>query len=261
MNNPRMNILRNISICSLYLFLYIPIVVLVTFSFNEESFPSPWTKFTLKWYQELFSEGTLWHAFGNSLIIAITATFLTLMIGVFLLFYAFQGGKIQRILSLFYGNIIIPETVLAISLMSFFTSLSIPLGFTSLIVAHTVLGLGFFIPLIYGRFVEIDQKIIEASLDLGATPFETFYKITFPLLKTSLISSALLIFILSFDDFILSYFCAGSSTQTLSLYILSMLRSGVSPIVNALSTFLLFLSSILVYFYFSLEARPKRGLP
>lgn len=255
-----MNLLRNISICCIYLFLYIPILVLVTFSFNQESFPSPWTQFTFKWYRELFLESTLWHAFGNSSIIAVSATTLTLMIGMFLLFYASQGGKIQRILNLFYGNIIIPETVLAISLMSFFTTLSIPLGFTSLVVAHTVLGLGFFVPLIYGRFIDIDQKLIEASLDLGASPFETFYKITLPILKTSLISSALLIFVLSFDDFILSYFCAGSSTQTLSLYILSMLRSGVSPVINALSTFLLFMSSLLVYFYFSLESRPKRGI-
>ncbi len=238
-----------------YLFLYVPIVVLVVFSFNTESYPSPWSAFTLRWYRELFSDVYLWKAFSNSLVVAVFSTLISLTTGVLLIFYAAQGGRIGKALALFYGNIIIPETVLAVALLGFFTLVSIPLSLLTLIVSHTVLGLGFVIPMVYARFLELDYRLTEASLMLGATPVQTFFKVTLPLLLPTLITTALLVFIISFDDFILSYFCAGSSSQTLSLYILSMIRSGVSPVVNALSTLLLFLSSVLVWIFFSLKTR------
>ena len=238
-----------------YLFLYVPIVVLVVFSFNTESYPSPWSAFTLRWYRELFSDVYLWKAFSNSLIVAVFSTLISLTTGVLLIFYAAQGGRIGKALGLFYGNIIIPETVLAVALLGFFTLVSIPLSLLTLIVSHTVLGLGFVIPMVYARFLELDYRLTEASLMLGASPVQTFFKVTLPLLLPTLITTALLVFIISFDDFILSYFCAGSSSQTLSLYILSMIRSGVSPVVNALSTLLLFLSSVLVWIFFSLKTR------
>ncbi len=242
-----------------YLFLYVPIIVLLVFSFNTEGFPSPWKEFTLKWYHELFQASHLWASFLNSLIVALCATGLSLTMGVFLLFYAAQGGRIGKFLNLFYGNLVIPETVLAVSLLGFFTLVSIPLGLTTLILAHTVLALGFVIPIVYARFVELDYRMTEASLVLGATPIQTFFKVTLPLLRPSLIVSGMLVFIISFDDFVLSYFCAGSTSQTLSLYILSMLRSGISPIVNALSAVLLILSSslVLLFFWFSQKTRTR----
>lgn len=244
-------------VAATYLFLYVPIIVLLVFSFNTEAFPSPWKGFTLKWYHELFHSIYLWNAFCNSLIVAVFSTLISLASGVFLIFYASQGGRIGKFLGLFYGNVVIPETVLAVSLLSFFSLVSIPLGLTTLILAHTVLGLGFVIPIVYARFLELDYRLTEASLVLGATQIQTFFKVILPLLRPSLISTALLVFIISFDDFILSYFCAGSSSQTLSLYILSMLRSGVSPVVNALSAVLLFLSSLLVLAFFSLKTRSR----
>lgn len=238
-----------------YLFLYVPIVVLLVFSFNSERFPAPWTSFTLKWYRELFQSIYLWKAFGNSLIVACFATLFSLVGGVCLIFYAAQGGRIGKFSGLFYGNLVVPETVLAVSLLSFFSLIKIPLGLTTLILAHTVLGLGFVIPIVYARFHELDFTLTEASLVLGATNIQTFFKVTLPLLRPTLITTALLVFIISFDDFILSYFCAGSSAQTLSLYIISMIRTGVSPVVNALSSVLLFFSSLLVFIFFSLKTR------
>lgn len=240
-----------------YLFLYVPIVVLVVFSFNTSGFPSPWTGFTWEWYSELFHSPLLWEAFQNSLIIALSSMLLSLLIGTFLLFYAAQGGRVGSFLHLFYGNLVIPETILAVSLLGFFSILTVPLGIITLIIAHTVLGLGFVIPIIYMKFLELDPRLTEASLALGATPMQTFFKVVLPMLRPVLISTALLVFIVSFDDFILSYFVAGSATQTLSLYILSMIRSGVSPTVNALSTVLLTLSSLLVITFFSLKTRTK----
>jgi spermidine/putrescine transport system permease protein len=237
-----------------YLFLYVPIFVLLVFSFNTERFPSPWTGFTLHWYQELFKSIYLWKAFGNSLIVASFATFISVMAGIGLIFYAAQGGKIGKYLVMFYGNLIIPETVLAVSLLSFFTLLKVPFGLMTLILAHTILGLGFVIPILYARFKEIDLNLMQASMVLGATPLQTFFKVILPLLRPTIIMTALLVFILSFDDFILSYLCAGSSAPTLSLYILSMIRTGVSPVVNALSTVLLFFSSLLVLSFSSLKS-------
>jgi spermidine/putrescine transport system permease protein len=240
-----------------YLFLWVPIVVLLVFSFNTEGFPSPWQSFTLKWYKELIHSVYLWEAFANSLMIAIASTLISVLLGIFLIFYVTQGGKVGKYINLFYGSVIIPETVLGVSLLGFFSLVSISLGMTTLIVGHTVLGLGFVIPMVYARYLELDDRLTEASLVLGATPIQTFFKVTLPLLRPALVTSALLVFIISFDDFILTYFTAGSSVQTLSLYILSMIRSGISPVVNALSALLLCISSVMVLIYFHLSSRSK----
>ncbi|QVL57182.1 MAG: ABC transporter permease [Simkaniaceae bacterium] len=257
----RKGLLRNLGglfvVVASYLFLYLPILILIVFSFNTKSFPSPWDQFTFKWYHELFNSSALWRSFSNSLIVACISTSLSLLMGIFLIFFRAQGGRVQKALPLFYGNLIIPETMLAISLLSYFTLFKIELGMPTLIVAHTVLGLGFVIPILYTRYLQLDNRLTEASEALGASSFQTFIKITLPLLKPTLMAAGLLIFILSFDDFILSYFCAGTSVQTLSLYLLSMLRSGISPIVNALSTILLLLSALLVMLFFSPKIRSR----
>jgi len=250
-------IVHFILVLSTYCFLYLPLIVLVVFSFNAERFPSPWTGFSWRWYEELFQSKYLWQAFMNSLLVAAFSTLISLLLGVFLIFYVAQGKKIKNFLFLYYGNLVVPETVLAVALLGFFTLTYIPLGLTTLVLAHTILGLGFVIPITYSRYSELDTKMTEASLVLGATPKQTFFKVTLPLLRPSLIATGLLIFIISFDDFILSYFCAGSSAQTLSLYILSMLRTGVSPVVNALSAVLLVLSSLLALVFFSIKTRVR----
>jgi spermidine/putrescine transport system permease protein len=241
-----------------YAFLYIPIVIFFIFSFNDASFPSPWMGFTFKWYQALFHEFTIWHALLNSFLVAITAVTLSVFMGLFLVFYGtYRGGFLEQILSYFYGNVIVPEIVLAVGLLGLFISFSVPLGFVTLVIAHTVLGLGYVVPILYSRYLELDYRLVEAAYDLGATPLQTFFSIMIPLLRPALISSAILVFILSFDDFVFAYFCTGTMFQTLPLYILSMLRVGVSPIVNALSTLLLLFSGILMVIYTSFKIRER----
>lgn len=240
------------AIFSVYLFFYIPIVVLITFSFNSAPFPSPWASGTLHWYRELFNTPYVWHAFFNSCAIALCATCLSVIFSLALVYFRMHNRKVSRVeslLSLFYINLIVPEVVLGVGLLTFFMLWHVPLGMMTLIVAHTVLGLGFAVPLINGRFNELDIRLVEAALDLGASVHQTFFSIILPLLRSTIIASALLIFIISFDDFVLSYFCAGTSVQTLSLYLLSMLRTGISPMMNALSTLLFVLSSILVFLF------------
>lgn len=244
-------------ICLIYLFFYIPIFVLLVFSFNSERFPAPWNTFTWAWYEELFTTEALWDSFWNSLFIALSATAISILGGILFLFHVAASPKAHRYLALFYGNLLVPETMLAVALLGFFTWIAVPLGIGTLIVAHTVLSLGFVIPILYVRYKDLDPRLFEASLVLGASELQTFLKITLPLLGPALFSTALLVFILSFDDFILSYFCAGTNAQTLSLYILSMLRSGVSPIVNALSALLIAFSSLLVLVFFYFRTRSK----
>lgn len=240
-----------------YLFLYIPIFVLILFSFNSAQFPAPWSGFSLRWYYELLESAPLWKAFYNSIIIAVSATALSISLTLSIIYYQVMGGQLNKLLYIFYANAIIPEIVLAVGLLILLTYLSIPLGLFTLIVAHTVLGIGFVMPILYARYETLDKRLLEASLDLGATRFQTFFKIILPLLKPALFASSLLVFILSFDDFVLSFFCAGSESQTLSLYIYSMIKSGVSPVVNALSTILLAISSIIVMIFCFLNIKTK----
>ena len=240
-----------------FLFLYTPIVVLFLFSFNAKAFPAPWDHFTVHWYQELFNSSALWKSFRNSLTVATLSTFLSLSMGILLIFFRVSGGRISRFLPMFYGSLIIPETVLAVSLLTFFSIFGIPLGLPTVVVSHAVLGLGFVVPIVYTHYLELDPKLQEASLVLGATPSQTFFKITLPLLRPTLIATGVLIFIISFDDFIITYFCSGTSFQTLSVYLFSTIRSGISPVVNALSVFLLALTSLLVLFFFSPKMRTR----
>lgn len=246
------NIIAYSAVLCVYLFFYIPIIVLVAFSFNSASFPSPWESFTWSWYHELFNTPYVWYALLNSLIIALCATGLSISFALALVYmrlYSRKATWFGSFYTLFYANLIVPEVVLGVGLLTFFLTCAVPLGLITLIVAHTVLGLGFAVPLISGRFSELDIRLVEASLDLGATVHQTFFSIIMPLLRLTIIAASLLIFMISFDDFVLSYFCAGTAVQTLSIYLLSMLRTGISPIMNALSTLLLGVSCILVAFF------------
>jgi spermidine/putrescine transport system permease protein len=242
-------------VLALFLFLYIPILVMVLFSFSASEFTLQWSSFSLRWYHELFASAEIWDALSNSLIVAFSAVALSLTMGVLLVFYSAQSRFFNKAFLLFYGNLAIPEIVLAVGLLSFIVFVSAPLGLSSLIAGHTLIGLGYVVPIIYSRFIELDDRYTEASLDLGATQGQTLIKVILPLLWPALVAAALLVFIISLDDFVLSFFCAGASTQTLPMYIFSMIRSGASPVVSALSTVLLVVSSILVLIFSSLQIK------
>ena len=151
----------------------------------------------------------------------------------------------------------IPDTVLAIALLSFFSFLNIPLGLTTIIIAHSILGLGLTIPLIYLRFKDLNMELLEASAVLGAGSLTTFKRIVLPFMMPALLASGLMVFILSFDDFILAYFCAGASAQTLSLFLVSSLRFGISPIITALTSFVVLFTTLLVSLLFFLKRKEE----
>jgi len=238
------NLIFPLIVSGIYLFLYLPIIILIIFSFNKPGNNYNWNGFTLHWYNELFQSKEIWIAFLNSLITALTAMFLSVNFGVLLVWGLRKWN--QFLISMFYTTMLIPDVVIAVGLLILFGFFSIPLSLNSLIVAHTLLGLGFVVPIVYSRFLELDQQVIEASLDLGASDWQTFIRVVLPFLKPALVSAALSVFIFSLDDFLFSFFCVSSSLQTLPIYIFAMIRSGASPVINALSTFILVLSSLLV---------------
>lgn len=237
-----------------YLFLYVPIIVLVLFSFNSSSFAGQMSGWSLRWYYELFASAEIWHALKNSLVVACSAVVLSLMMGIALV-VASSRTYFHKVAFLIYGSLAVPEIVMAVGLLSFFYFFSISFGLTTLIVGHTLIGLGYVVPMLHARMSELDYRLTEASLDLGATQLQTFFNVTLPLLRPAMIGAGLLVFVISLDDFLVAFFCAGASEQTLPLYIFSLIRAGSAPVINALSTLLLVVSILLVLLFSSLRVK------
>lgn len=237
-----------------YFFLYVPILLLIIFSFNNDLYATDWHGLTTRWYHMLWEDAEVWDALTNSLIVAFSTVILSISMGTLFVFYA-SRRFIDMSMAFFYASLAVPEIVLAVGLLSFFYFFSIYLGLPALIATHTLLGLGYTVPILHARYIEIDKRIIEASYDLGAKQHQTFVRIVLPLLSPAIITGALLVFIISFDDFLLSFFCSGATTQTLPIYIFALIRSGASPMVNALSTMLLTISSVIMalFFYFRIR--------
>src|SRR3990167_2862739 len=149
-----------------YAFLYIPLLVLMVFSFNSIAFPYRWKSFTWQWYQQLFESADIWIATKNSLIVASSAVALSLFLGLCFVLWSAHMRR-NNLLSFFYVNLFVPEIVVAVGLLSFFVFFNVPLGLTTLIVGHTLLGLGYVVPVLHARFASLDKRLVEASLDLG----------------------------------------------------------------------------------------------
>lgn len=238
-----------------YLFMYVPIIVLVLFSFNTGR-THVLEGFSLQWYKELFQSVEILEALKNSLIVSFSAVALSITMAVLFVFYG-ADTFLKKLLYFFYGGLAVPEVVLSVGLLSILSFFSVPLGIMTLIASHTLIGLSYVTPILYSRFMTIDPRLMEASMDLGATRGQTFLKIILPVLYPAILTSALLVFIVSFDDFILSFFCAGAATVTLPMYIFSVIKTGATPVVNALSTLLLTVSSLIVLILVSLRVRIK----
>lgn len=243
--NPVLQVFYPLFIITSYLFLYLPIIVLVLFSFNDAAVSTKWVGFSLRWYRELFASIEILEAFKVSLVVAGSSTMLSLLLGTMFVLSS-KWWRSTWPFNIFYINVFLPDIILAIGVLSIFSFFHIPVGYSSLIAGHTIIGLGFVIPIVRARFMELDPVLTEASLDLGATYAQTFYKIVIPLLMPSLIAAGLLAFTLSLDDFLISFFCSGPTVQTLSVYVYSMVRVGVDPTINAISTFFLVASSLFV---------------
>lgn len=225
-----------------YLFLFLPIFVVVANSFNATTAKPylSWKGFTFDWYIALWNNASLLEAFGNTIIIAIVSTALSTIIGtlgaVGIYRYKFRGKGILN--SLLYIPVVIPEIVVGIALLTIFTGAYIPRGMLTLILSHVSFSVPYVIFNVRARLAGYDKSIEEASMDLGANRIVTFFEITLPVLLPGITGGALLAFTLSIDDVIISYFVNGQ-TKTYPLKVMESIKSGVSPDVNALSTIVL----------------------
>ncbi|MDO4284128.1 MAG: ABC transporter permease [Eubacteriales bacterium] len=236
--------------CALvYLFLFLPITVVVANSFNATTSKPylSWKGFTLSWYVKLWENESLLESFGNTMLIAIASTILAACVGtlaaVGMYKYKFRGKSV--IDALLYIPVVIPEIVLGISLLTLFTNIHVPRGHLSLIIAHATFSIPFVIFNVRARLSGYDNSIEEASMDLGANRIATFLRVTLPVLAPGIGGGALLAFTLSIDDVIVSYFTNGQ-VKTFPLKVMESIKSGVSPDVNALSTLILLGTILLV---------------
>lgn len=244
---------------AVFAFLYIPIGVLVALSFNEGGRPTVWSGFSFKWYGALLANHDILSAALNTLIVALASTLIATVLGTLLAL----GMELRRrrgfaLEALVFAPMIIPDIVLAIALLSFFSRLDVTMGLHTIVLAHVVFNLAFVCSVVRARLKSFDWSITEASADLGASAFTTFRRVTLPVILPAVVAGALLAFTLSVDEFIIAYFTsgAGRASTTLPMQIYSMIRFGITPEVNALATLVMAVSVVAL----TLSQRLNRGV-
>jgi spermidine/putrescine transport system permease protein len=231
---------------AVYAFLYLPLAVVIVYSFNDSRLNAEWVGFTWHWYQVLLHDDDMIAAAGNSLFIALVSTFVSTVLGTMAgLAMHRYGMKILGALVL--TPVAMPEILLGVSLLLFFLQvLNLTLGLVSIILAHITFSIGFVAVVVRARLASMDESMFEAARDLGATPWQTFRYVTFPLILPAVVAGALMAFTLSIDDFVITFFTAGVGVQTLPLRIYSMIKIAVTPEVNAISTLMILLTMTMI---------------
>ena len=230
-------------------FLFAPLLVLFIYSFNSSRSGS-WGGFSFIWYERLFmGSGELWHAFGNSVMIALgsalTATLIGSLAAVGTSRYSFWYKPYVRSMS--FIPMIMPEIIVGVSLLVFFAGIGLKLGLVTVWIAHTTFNLPFVFLLVSARLEEFDPSIVEAARDLGASELQTLTRIILPITMPGIASGFLTAITLSLEDFVITFFVAGPGATTLPLFIYSAIRFGVSPVINALSVVMIAGTVLLVY--------------
>lgn len=239
-----------VSAISTYLFLYLPLVIVVVFSFNDSKLNAEWVGFTFKWYDQLFSNDKMLTAAGHSLMIAVAASLLSTFFGT-LAGVAMHKYKLRILPFLVLTPIAIPELLTGVSLVIFFVMVNqvlgiLELGLFTILLSHVAFCIGFVAIVVKARMQGMDDSLVEAARDLGATPFQAFRLITLPVIRPGIIAGALMAFTLSIDDFVITFFTAGAGASTLPLEIYSMIKIAVTPEVNAVSSLLMLLTLVLI---------------
>lgn len=229
-------------------FLYAPILVMILFSFNKGDTRTQLTGLSLQWYTKMFQNSALMDALVNTLIVALCASVIATILGSYIAFIIAKMAPANKSFSLKLLNIpmLNAEIVTGVSLMFFFVFISVPLGFTTLLIAHVIFDVPYVVLSILPRFRQMNKSIYEAALDLGATPAFAFRKIILPDIMPGILSGALLAFTMSIDDFIISYYTSGPGFVTLSVYINTMTKRTIPLTINALSTFIFVIVFVLL---------------
>ncbi|HLP09417.1 MAG TPA: ABC transporter permease [Opitutaceae bacterium] len=230
------------------LFFYAPIVFLVAYSFNSSRLNVVWEGFTLKWYALLWRDNRLLAALENSLVVAVAATALSVVLGTTAawLLHRYRYRGVRTISTLAFIPMVVPEIIMGISLLVFFKSVDVGLGYGTVIIAHTTFCFPFVMAAVQARLVGLDPSLEEAALDLGATPLKAFWHVIVPYLMPGIVSGALMAFALSMDELIVTYFTSSSASATLPLRIYGMAKVGLNPMINALSTIFIVATIVLL---------------
>ncbi|MCU0104969.1 ABC transporter permease [Acholeplasma vituli] len=245
-----MNILKKIGskafIVTILAFCYAPILSLVIFSFNENKSLTNWGGFSFKWYEKLFDSTDIMTAVIMTLLIAILATLISVFIGTLAAISLSKSKKVFKDIIMGVNNIPIvnPEIVTAVGLLLLFVSFQIDRGYTTMLLAHVAFCTPYVIITVYPKVKSLDPNLAEAANDLGATPVQALWLVVFPQIKVAIFAAAAIAFTMSFDDFVISYFTAGSATN-ISIYLYT-LRRGVEPTINALSTIIILIIGVIV---------------
>lgn len=241
----------------LFLFLYIPIIILIIYSFNESRQIGIWTGFSWRWYGELLRDQAVLDALKLSLWVATWSTLISTFLGT-LTALAMERhrfwGKITYD-AILYLPIIIPDIVMALSTLLFFVVLGVALSKYTILIAHVAFNISFVAIVVRARLADMSSTLEEAASDLGANEWQTFRRVTLPLLMPGIVSGALLAFTLSLDDFVITFFVAGPGSTTLPVRVYSMIRFGLTPEVNAVSTLMFLGSTLLVIISLVLQRR------
>jgi spermidine/putrescine transport system permease protein len=228
-----------------YAFLFAPIIVLVVFSFNKARSGSTFTGFTTDWYNKLFDNEEALDAFRTTLKVALIATLVATVLGTLAAFaltrFQFRGRSAYS--TLVFVSLVIPEVVLGIALLTFYREFAdVQLNLRTVILSHITFCIAFVVVVVKARLSQFDNRLIEAAADLGATPAQSFLRIVLPLAAPGIAAGAMLAFTISLDDVVITFFTSGPGSTTLPLYIFGLTKVGVSPEINALSTFVLLFS-------------------
>ncbi len=231
------------------IFLLLPLIILIIFSFNESRTVTQWTGFSLKWYGKVLNDSSIWIAVRNSLVIAILSTIISTVLATLAAMllgkYKFWGKQLFH--NLMYVPVILPEIIFGVSLLALFMLIKFPLGIFSIVVAHITFSFPFATMIILAKVLNLPPSLEEASLDLGAGRWHTFRKVILPNIMPGVVSGALFAFTLSIDDFVVTFFTAGVGASTLPLKIYSLIKFGITPSVNAISTILIVFTIIILY--------------
>lgn len=240
-------------------FLYLPLLFVVGYSFNENRVVTVWKGFTFDWYLDVLQNDDIQRALVNSLRVATVATILSVVLALGLAIGLLRMARAGSTLAwgLIGAPLIIPEIVFAIGTLSLFVQVRFSLGVDAITLAHTAFCIPFALLPIRARLRSVDLSVYEAAADLGANEWRIFRRITLPLLIPGIVAGALLAFIISLDDFIVSYFLAGPGGTTLPVYIFGMIRNAITPGVNALSTLLLLVSVLIVSISYAISRRKR----
>ncbi len=252
--------LPNIFLGLIMLFMYVPIVIVIIYSFNESKLSSVWEGFSWRWYIELFEDESMFEALRNSLILALSSSTAAAIIGT-LGASGMTRAKLKANPSVEYVStlpIMIPEIILGMVFMVFFSLIGMPYGMTTLIIAHTAFCIPYVFMLVKARLVGMDKSLSEAAADLGAGPARVFKDITLPLIAPAILSGMMLSFAMSFDDVIISIFVTGANTNTLPIKVYTQLKTAVSPKINALCA-LIFAVTVIICIISALVGRMRRS--